>query len=72
VSLWVIVDVFHYLSPDIGIALNQETQEIFGIVAFLLAAMTLVEILVHYRFFDRVQQKISEKKISQVQLFWIL
>lgn len=74
--LWVIlrvaVDIFHHLSPDIGIALNHETQEIFGIVVFLLAAMTLVEILVHYRFFDWVQQKITEKKISQVQLFWLL
>ncbi|EKD24703.1 MAG: Na+/H+ antiporter, probable [uncultured bacterium (gcode 4)] len=76
ILLWVVlrilVDIFYKFSPDVGIALSHETQEIFGIVVFLLAAMTLVEILVHYRLFDRIQQKITEKKISQAQLFRLL
>ncbi len=34
--------------------------------------MTIVEILLHYRFFDWIREKIVQKKISQVQLFWLL
>lgn len=70
--LWLIVDWFEKGNREVGLALSHETQEIFGIVVFLLAAMTLVEILVHYRFFDWVQEKIMQKKISQAKLFWLL
>lgn len=70
--LWLIVDWFEKGSAEVGTALSHETQEIFGIVIFLLAAMTLVEILVHYRFFDWVQEKIMQKKLSQAKLFWLL
>lgn len=72
VLLRILVAFFENFNPEVGIALSHETQEIFAIVIFLLAAMTLVEVLVHYRFFDRVQEKIMEKKISQTQLFWLL
>jgi len=41
-------------------------------VVFLLAAMTLVETLSYYRFFDWVQEKIMQKKISQIKFFWLL
>jgi len=41
-------------------------------VVFLLAAMTLVETLSYYRFFDWVQERIMQKKISQIKFFWLL
>ncbi|OIO07278.1 hypothetical protein AUJ27_02795 [Candidatus Falkowbacteria bacterium CG1_02_37_44] len=34
--------------------------------------MTLVETLSYYRFFDWVQEKIMQKKISQIKFFWLL
>jgi Na+/H+ antiporter NhaD/arsenite permease-like protein len=39
-------------------ALHDISAETFSLVAFLLAAMTLVEILVHYRFFDWLRVKL--------------
>jgi len=70
--LWLIVDFFERFNREVGESLMHETQEIFGIVVFLLAAMTLVEILVHYRFFDWLEDKIVQKKISSTKLFWLL
>jgi len=70
--LWLIVDFFERFNREVGESLMHETQEIFGIVIFLLAAMTLVEILVHYRFFDWLEDKIVQKKISSAKLFWVL
>ena len=73
VILWLLTTWFFEGGHDnVGIALNHETQEIFGIVVFLLAAMTIVEVLVHYHFFTWIQKKIIEKKISQSKLFWLL
>lgn len=72
VVLWLLVDFFEKGAHEVGEALSHETQEIFGIVVFLLAAMTIVETLVHYKFFDWVQEKIMEKKISKKRLFWLL
>jgi Na+/H+ antiporter NhaD/arsenite permease-like protein len=69
---WLIVDFFYKFDSEVGEALMHETQEIFSIVVFLLAAMTIVEILVHYRFFDWLQDKIMQKKISASALFWLL
>jgi len=34
--------------------------------------MTLVETLSYYRFFDWVQERIMQKKISQIKFFWLL
>jgi len=48
------------LSGDthIGEALHELSAETFSLVVFLLAAMTLVEILVHYRFFDLLRVRL--------------
>jgi len=43
---------------DIEHTLHDLSAETFSLVAFLLAAMTLVEILVHYRFFDWLRVKL--------------
>lgn len=70
--LWLIVDVFHGFSKETGHALSEETIEIFSIVVFLLSAMTVVEVLVHYKFFDWIQENIMKKRFSQAGLWWFL
>ena len=46
--------------------------EIFGLVFFLLAAMTLVEILVDYRFFDWIRMRLMALKLSDRWQLWVL
>ena len=46
--------------------------EIFSVVIFLLAAMSLVEILVHYRLFDVIRGKIFQYKLDDQQQFVII
>lgn len=56
-------------------ALHLISAETFALVVFLLAAMTLVEILVHYRFFDllRVQlYKLGLKDAAQFLLMTVI
>lgn len=53
-------------------ALSQAGAEIFNIVAFLLAALALIEILVHYRFFDLIRAKLITLKIGDKQQFLII
>jgi len=45
----------HYLMEE---AIHHLSAETFSLIVFLLAAMTLVEILVHYRFFDLLRIKL--------------
>ncbi len=42
----------------VEIAIEHLSAETFSLVVFLLAAMTLVEVLVHYRFFDLLRSKL--------------
>lgn len=70
--LWFITALVSHDNAEISHALAENGGEIFGIVIFLLSAMTIVELLLHYQFFDWVQEKIVQKKISQTKLFWIL
>ncbi|MDP3996272.1 MAG: sodium:proton antiporter NhaD [bacterium] len=46
--------------------------DIFNVVVFLLAAMSLVEILVHYRVFDVIRGKIFKYKLSDRRQFLAL
>ncbi|RJR13350.1 sodium:proton antiporter [Candidatus Parcubacteria bacterium] len=46
--------------------------DIFNIVVFLLAAMSLVEILVHYRLFDVVRDKILARSLSNKAQFVVI
>ena len=48
------------------------SEEIFSVVVFLLAAMALVETLIHYGLFDYIKEQITKKKLSSAQLFWLL
>lgn len=70
--LWLIVSVFSGFSSENGYAITHETQEIFSIVVFLLAAMTVVEVLVHYKFFDWIQEIVMQRRFSQSGLWWFL
>jgi len=70
--LWLLAALFSHDKHEISLAITENGAEIFSIVVFLLSAMTIVEILLHYRFFDWIREKIVQKKISQVQLFWLL
>ncbi len=63
-----------------AIATTQNVQEemievggdIFGIVIFLIAAMSIVEVLVHYRFFDIVQARITGLGLNTKQQFLVI
>lgn len=47
-------------------------SEIFGLVVFLLAAMSLVEILVHYRFFDIIRGKLYKLGLTEQKQFAVI
>jgi Na+/H+ antiporter NhaD/arsenite permease-like protein len=71
--LWLLTAVF--LSHDKEVlkhALSHAGAEIFNIVAFLLAALALIEILVHYRFFDLIRAKMIKLKIRDKQQFLLV
>jgi Na+/H+ antiporter NhaD/arsenite permease-like protein len=53
-------------------ALSHAASDIFGIVAFLLAAMALIEILVHYRLFDFIRAKLIGLHVTDKQQFLVL
>lgn len=53
-------------------ALSHTGSEIFSIVAFLLAALALIEILVHYRLFDLIRAKLIKLKVKDRQQFLVI
>jgi Na+/H+ antiporter NhaD/arsenite permease-like protein len=53
-------------------ALAHAGSEIFGIVAFLLAALALIEILVHYRLFDLIRARLIRLNVNDRQQFLVL
>jgi len=56
--LWGLIALTNPDTHAIEEALHIISAETFSLVVFLLAAMTLVEILVHYRFFDLLRAKL--------------
>ncbi len=46
-------------------------NEVFGLIVFLLCAMTLVEVMVHLKLFDYLQTKIDVMGLTYIQQFWI-
>jgi Na+/H+ antiporter NhaD/arsenite permease-like protein len=59
-----------------GEAVKEATQKvgagIFALVFFLLAAMTLVEILVHYRFFDWIRTRLLALGLNDYKQLWVI
>jgi len=62
--LWVIVALSGVSREIISHDLEIAGAEIFAIVAFLLAAMALVEVLIHYRFFDLIKLKLAKLRLK--------
>lgn len=53
-------------------ALGKASVDIFGIVVFLLTAMTLVEILLHYHFFDFIEQWLRHHQWKPYHMGWVI
>src|SRR3989344_1974966 len=70
VILWLLVAT--YGLGDIGPALSESAGEIFGLVIFLLSAMTLVEILTHYGLFDYIYTKLVRLHLEDKAQFFII
>ena len=70
--LWLLAAFLSHDRSEISHVIAENGGEIFSIVIFLLSAMTIVELLVYYQFFDWLQEIIIKKKISQAKLFWLL
>lgn len=68
--LWVLIAI----NNQAGVAthLSEAGTEIFEILVFLLSAMTLVEILVHYKFFDVVRSWLSLKNLNDKRQLWLI
>ncbi len=71
--LWLLAAVFLLHDKDtLHHALSHAGAEIFNIVAFLLAALALIEILVHYRFFDLIRAKLISLNVGDKQQFLLI
>lgn len=53
-------------------AITEGSYEIFELIVFLIGAMTLVEMMAHFRFFTWIEAKLLRLSISNKALFWIL
>ena len=69
-ALWVLVAVQG--SAHFQEAIHESASEIFDIVIFLLAAMSLVEVLVHYQFFDVLRGKIFALGLDEKKQYLVL
>ncbi len=67
--LWVLVSLS---GKDFSQELELAGSEIFGIVIFLLSAMSLVEILLHYKFFDILRGKLFRLGLSEKKQFTVI
>ncbi|MBI2484140.1 sodium:proton antiporter NhaD [Candidatus Uhrbacteria bacterium] len=69
-SLWFIIalregDAVKHTTEALG-------SEIFGLILFLFAAMTLVELLVHYRFFDWIRVRLLSLGLNDYKQLWLI
>lgn len=71
--LWLLAAVhLHGHEGELEHALSHAGAEIFNIVAFLLAALALIEILVHYKLFDLIRAKLIKLKVNDRQQFLVI
>lgn len=70
--LWITVSFTGLGEEKVTELLGHAGAEIFGLITFLLAAMTLVEVLIHYRFFDVVRAKITQLGLADRGQFLLL
>ncbi len=69
-SLWLIIALHE--GAAVQTATTKAGAEIFSLVLFLLAAMTLVEILVHYRFFDLMRMRLLKLGLDDYKQLWVI
>lgn len=70
--LWILAGVSLQNKENLEHYIAEAGTEVFGIVAFLLAAMALVEILIHYRFFDFIRMKLSSLHFTDKKQFVVM
>lgn len=69
--LWVIASVSIPMEELQHHVVNA-SSDLFGLVVFLITSMTLVEILLHYRFFDVIERWLRSKGWNRYQLGWAI
>jgi Na+/H+ antiporter NhaD/arsenite permease-like protein len=71
--LWVLAAVsLHEHPQEVKELVAHAGGEIFGVVAFLLGAMALIEVLVHYRLFDLLRAKLIALNFDDKKQFLVL
>lgn len=72
-ALWLLVSIHLAASPEaLTHALESTGAEVFGVVAFCLAAMALVEILAHYGFFDMIKVQLLKFNVGPKKQFALM
>jgi Na+/H+ antiporter NhaD/arsenite permease-like protein len=71
--LWILAALQLQHHPDeVKELIGHAGSEIFGIVAFLLGAMALIEVLVHYRLFDLIRARLLAFNFDDKKQFLVL
>jgi Na+/H+ antiporter NhaD/arsenite permease-like protein len=70
-AMWGIV-AFGKSPESMHVAISHTSAEIFELIIFLMGAMTIVEMLGHFRFFTWLEIKLQSYNISHTRLFWII
>lgn len=70
--LWILVSLSGVEKIFLKDHVAEAGTEVFSIMMFLLAAMTLVEILVHYNFFDIIRTKLANLGFNNQKLFMVM
>lgn len=69
--LWTLA-AFISSGDELTTDLTQAGSDVFSIIVFLLAAMSLVEVLVHYRFFDVIRGRLFALNLTDRKQFAII
>lgn len=69
--MWMIV-AFGKTPESMEMVMTEASAEIFELIFFLIGAMTIVEMLAHFRFFTWIEINLLKLHISNKKLFWIL
>jgi len=68
--LWLVIGLTE--GKSVTGTVERAGSEVFGLVFFLLCAMTLVEILVDYRFFDWIRMRLIALNLTDRWQLWVL
>lgn len=69
--LWVIVSLVSS-AAELQHHLAEASANIFGFIVYLITAMTLVEILIHYHFFDIIERWLQLRRWTAYQMGWAM